>query len=611
MRLGTRTTLAMLIAATLPLAVAGWSAIRLSEDTLEKRTKEAHLTNSTLVAERIADGVRGQLRAVQLAAAAIDFSTLGDEEKLWSMRLIFRQTGWASAVVLLDENGGQAVQPVYLGKVSTDESLSDRPVLQPSDVDQFGTNLPFRSALDVGSALGTPYVAADGSTRLALGVRTAQRQVVGVELHLNELAWLMRDHLGDESGLAFVVDSGGFVIMAADAAASAKRADRSGLELVSQALSSGSSTGYFDHPTLGRSLGAGAIVPDLGWAVIVAEPADHALSASRELTQQTLLWFLLALAAAIGLGIFLSRAILRPVGALHRGVKTLMDGDLKHRVEGAERSDELGALASAFNKMAEEIETWNEELETKVAEKTSALEESQDLLARAQKLAAVGELGAGLAHAINNPLTGILANVQLMMMDEEEDSDNLKSLKSMESGAKQISALVSKLSKMADQGQGFDLAKIDIGEALRGAVEVWRGKLRSAGVKLSVDVPDALPSVAGDSANLQEAFEELIQNAKQAMPEGGELKISAASRDEVLIGIKVEDTGTGMSAEQVLRAFEPFFTTRAKAGAKGMGLSRGQQIVENHKGQVTIASEVGKGTSVSLLLPTFQNRSIR
>jgi signal transduction histidine kinase len=601
----------MLIAATVPLAVAGWSAIRLSENSLEERTKESHLTNATLVADRIADGVRGQLRAVQLAAAAIDFSTLDAEGKLWSMRLVFRQIGWASAVVLLDENGGQAVDPVYLGKVSTDESLSDRPVLLAADVTQFGSNLPFRSAMDVGSALGTPYVAADGSTRLALAVRTPQRQVLGVELHLNTLSWLMRDHLGDESGLAFVVDSGGFVIMSADPAAAAKRANRSGLPLVARALKGGASTGYFDHPVMGQSLGAGAVVPDLGWAVVVAEPAEHALAASRELTRQTLFWFLLALAAAVGLGLLLSRAILRPIGALHRGVKILMDGDLKHRVEGASRPDELGALAGALNQMAKEIQVWNEGLESKVKEKTSQLEESQELLARAQKLAAVGELGAGLAHAVNNPLTVILSNVQLMLMDEEKGSENYASLESVETGAKQIGNLVSKLSKLADQDQGFDLTRIDVGDAVRGALEASRGRLFKSSIDVSVVLPDSLPHIAGDFDELKEALVELLENARLAMPEGGEITVNAAPREDLLIGIKLVDSGCGMSREQVRRAFEPFFTTRAKAGSKGLGLARVHQIVENHKGQVTITSEVGKGTTVSLLLPTLQKRSLR
>lgn len=611
MRLGTRTTLAMLIAAALPLALAGWSAIRLSEDSLEKRTMEAHATKAMLVAERIADGVRGQLRTVQLAAAAIDFSSLSSEDKLWSMRLMFRQISWGSAIVLLNGDGSQAVAPVYLGKESTDPGLSDRPVLVNSDVEQFGANLPFRSALDVGSALGTPYVAADGSTRLALAVRTPQQQVLAVELHLNMLSRLMREHLGEDSGLAFVVDSGGFVILAADEAAAAKRANRSGLALVSKALSARESMGYFEHPTLGRSLGAGAIVPDLGWAVIVAEPAERALAASKRLSQQTILWFLVALAAAIVLGVVLSRAILRPIGALHRGAKRLMDGDLSHRVEGGDRADELGSLATAFNLMASEIETWNNELEFKVAEKTDELKESQELLARAQNLAAVGELGAGLAHAINNPLTGIISQVQLLLMDEKEGSDTYTSLESVELGAKQIAELVAKLSKLADKGQGAHLSKLDLGACVQAALESSRPGLRADSIKISMDIADALPPVAGNGAMLAEALRELLENARLAMHGRGTLSMSVAPREDLLIAIKISDTGCGMSGEQIRRAFEPFFTTRAKAGAKGMGLARVHQIVENHKGQVTITSKVGEGTTVSLLLPTFQTRSIQ
>jgi signal transduction histidine kinase len=124
-------------------------------------------------------------------------------------------------------------------------------------------------------------------------------------------------------------------------------------------------------------------------------------------------------------------------------------------------------------------------------------------------------------------------------------------------------------------------------------------------------LPDSLPHIAGDFDELKEALVELLENARLAMPEGGEITVNAAPREDLLIGIKLVDSGCGMSSEQVRRAFEPFFTTRAKAGAKGMGLARVHQIVENHKGQVTITSEVGKGTTVSLLLPTLQKRSLR
>jgi signal transduction histidine kinase len=601
----------MLVAAALPLALAGWSAIRLSEDSLEQRTMDAHATNAKLVAERIADGVRAQLRTVQLAAAALDFSNLDAEEKLWGMRLMFRQISWASAIVLLNEDGSQAAGPVYLGKVSSDPGLSDRPILNDADIEQFGAGLPFRSALEVGSALGTPYVAADGSTRLGLGVRTPQRQVLAVELHLNVLSRLMGDHLGDDSGLAFVVDSGGFVILAADASAATKRADRSGLPLVSKALAAKESTGYFEHPELGRSLGAGALVPDLGWAVVVAEPAERALASSKKLTQQTMLWFLGALAAAILLGLILSRAILKPIEALNKGAKTIMGGDLGYRVEGIDREDELGSLAKAFNSMATEIETWNEELENKVAEKTSELKESQELLARAQKLAAVGELGAGLAHAINNPLTGIISNVQLMLMDEEEGSENHTSLEAMQLEAKQIGELVGRLIRLADKGQGVHKGKLDLASCVRSAEELSRSQFAAAAIKTSMTITEGLPYVAGDAEEFLEALLELFTNARHAMKDGGKLDVQVSSRDDLLISIKIRDTGCGMSREESLRAFEPFYTSRVKSGAKGMGLARVHQIVENHNGQITIASEVGEGTTVSLLVPTIQSRSIQ
>jgi len=231
-------------------------------------------------------------------------------------------------------------------------------------------------------------------------------------------------------------------------------------------------------------------------------------------------------------------------------------------------------------------------------------------LARAQKLAAVGELGAGLAHSVNNPLTGIVSNVQLMLMDEEEGSENHETLLVVEKHAKQIGALVKELSTLADVNQGQHLQRIDLGQTVKEAVDQAKGLLRAASIEVSFDMEPDLPPIAGDTSSLKEAITNLVDNARLAMSEGGELTVSVESREDLLVGLKIKDTGKGMSNEERKRAFEPFYSSRAKAGAKGMGLARVHQVVENHKGQVTISSVVGEGTTVSVLLPAAQNRSL-
>src|SRR5436853_3855880 len=138
-------------------------------------------------------------------------------------------------------------------------------------------------------------------------------------------------------------------------------------------------------------------------------------------------------------------AMVRPIRALHRGAAALAGGELGHRVEGEDRGDELGDLARGFNAMAAEIERWNRELAQRVEEKTREAREAQDLLLRVQKLAAVGQLGAGVAHEVNNPLAGLLGQAQLLLMREPADSPRRKKLEAIEAQALTITEVMQRL----------------------------------------------------------------------------------------------------------------------------------------------------------------------
>jgi len=610
MRVGTRTTLAMLLVAGVPLAVAGWSATQLATSSLTARASDLHETNARLLADRIADGFRGQLRSVQLAAAAIDLGSLDREEKLWALRLVFRQIPWASAVVLLNEDGSQAAGPVYLSRRASDAELADRPTLTGADVDRFGDHLPFSLGKSVGSAIGPPYVASDHTPRASVAVRTSSGHVLAVELSLVPLVAMMSEHRAGANSRAFVVDSAGKVVLAEDPDAVAEREDRSAWSLVRATLKRSPATGRLDHPALGESLGAGAAVPDLGWAVIVAEPEREALAAARSLVRYMLIWLLAAVVAAIALGVLISRAVVRPIRALGDGALAIEHGDLGHRIAGTKRADELGDLARAFNKMATEVERWNRELEQRVEDKTRELKESHELLTRAQKMAAVGQLGAGVAHEINNPLTTVLGNAQLMMAGAEPGSPEQESLQVIESQAKRIQEIVAQLSKLTADAKGDHVPEVDLRELARRALAQAEEKLASAGIEVVTELAEDVPLVACSPDPLLEALSHLIDNACNAMIPGGTLTVVVEARDGQLVLLRVRDTGSGIPKEYQSRIFEPFYTTRLGQRAKGLGLPRVNQILEAHNGTVTVESEPDAGSTFTLMLPAVLSRSI-
>jgi signal transduction histidine kinase len=599
----------MLIVAGVPLALAGWSSIRLAESALRTRTGDLHRTVARRLASSVGDEVRASVRALKLAAAAFKFDTLTPEERRGVLRLVFRQTHAASAVVLLDAAGKQAAPAVYLGQRATDPALADRPPLLDADVDRLAANIPFSAARQVGAAVGPVYVASDGTPRIVLAAVTPESLVLAVELSLpGLLAGLGTPKLGGR-GRWFVVDRDGRVVLDDVRAAVAGREDRSAWPVLAAARG-GDAAGRFVDPVLGDAVGAAAQDLDLGWTVMVAEPAGDALAGARGLVRRSLEWLLVAVLGAALLGVLSSRAVVKPIKALHDGAAAVQAGDVSHRVAGADRADELGDLARAFNSMAEEVERWRRELEGRVEEKTRELREAQELLLRAQNLAALGQMGAGVAHEINNPLAGVLGMAQIMLAKAPEGSSDRQRLESIEKQALRIRDIVENLRRLAEGGEGISLAPTDVHQAVEAALALDRQGLAAQQITIVREFAPQLPLVAAEAAQLSEAFLQLVTNARRAMSGGGTLTVSTRLVEGKLVYVRFADTGEGIPPELQQRIFEPFFTTKQDWQAKGLGLTLANRLVELHRGRITVESTPGKGAAFTVALPVMQARTL-
>jgi two-component system, NtrC family, sensor kinase len=609
MRLGRRTTVAMLIVAGVPLMLAGWTSIRLSQESLRTRTGDLHRTVAKQMASSVGDTVRASVRALKLAAAAFRFDTLNAEERRGVLRLVFRQTQAASAVVLLDAEGKQAAPAVYLGQRATDPALADRPPLTDADVDRLAANIPFSAARQVGAAVGPIYMASDGTPRIALAALTEEKLVLAVELSLPALlAGIGNPRLGGR-GRYFVVDREGRVVLDEVRAAVTAREDRSRWPVLAAARG-GDAAGRFTDPVLGDAIGAAAQDLDLGWTVMVAEPAADALAGARALLGRALLLLAVALLAAALLGVLSSRAVVKPIKALHAGAAAVQAGDVSHRVAGAGRADELGDLARAFNSMAEEVERWRRELEGRVEEKTRELREAQELLLRAQNLAALGQLGAGVAHEINNPLAGLLGMTQIMLEKAPVGSTERTRLESVEKQALRIHDIVENLRRLAEGGEGITFVATDVHQTVEAALVLDKERLAAEKIAVVREFGAQVPPVAGEAAQLSEAFLQLVTNARRAMSGGGTLTISTRLVEGKLVYVRFADTGEGIPAELQQRIFEPFFTTKKEWQAKGLGLTLANRIVELHRGRITVESTPGKGAAFTVALPVMQQRTL-
>ena len=251
---------------------------------------------------------------------------------------------------------------------------------------------------------------------------------------------------------------------------------------------------------------------------------------------------------------------------------------------------------------------------TEKREAETQLQESREQLFRSQKMEALGQLTGGLAHDFNNLLTAILGASDLALRNLDRPEKLHKMLDGIRSSAQRGASLTGQLLAFA-RAQPLEMRQIDLRAFLSDAATLVRPSLRS-NIDLILEVSDQLWNIESDAGALELALLNFTFNARDAMPEGGKLRISATNellegKPEGLRGehvaLRVSDTGTGMSREIMNRAFEPFFTTKSFGEGTGLGLSQVFGFAKQLGGAVTIDSELGKGSVFTLYLPASRS----
>jgi PAS domain S-box-containing protein len=237
---------------------------------------------------------------------------------------------------------------------------------------------------------------------------------------------------------------------------------------------------------------------------------------------------------------------------------------------------------------------------------------TQELMAQSDKLRAVGELAAGVAHNLNNSLTVIKGRAQLMLMRSKDESTtkNLQVITdAVEDGAKTLRRILEFARRDAPQGY----APVDLGELISSSIEIarpkWQSKTaRENGREIKVQIDSRGPVyVMAELAELREVVLNLIFNAVDAMPDGGTMEVG--SRAELDSGcFWVADSGCGMSPETIARIFEPFYTTKGEKGT-GLGLSASHGIITRHHGEIMVVSEPGEGTRFEVRFPLCEEKA--
>jgi two-component system, NtrC family, sensor kinase len=306
---------------------------------------------------------------------------------------------------------------------------------------------------------------------------------------------------------------------------------------------------------------------------------------------------------------WLGASLARPIKALEEGVRRVANGETSPDI-AVLGHDEIAALGAEFNSMkqrlvsrAEEIRSLNRTLEEKVetrsqelAAKTAELLNTQRELSRAERLASIGLLASGVAHEINNPLAIIRGNAELLLMNEEKSEEAETILR--QSG--RIERIVANLLTFSRGGE-LHLGAVRPAQLLEDILAGISHQIPLDRYRVCCQhaAPEAL--VIGDEDQLRQVFTNLLLNALQVMPDGGDLTIASDSTDQGACRVTITDSGPGISAAALEKLFTPFFTTRR--GGTGLGLAISYAIVRDHGGSISAENVAGRGAAFTVILP--------
>jgi two-component system NtrC family sensor kinase len=585
LRLSVRLILVIGLSTLVPLLVTGVMTSRMA--------REHHVEQARQLYERQADGLSiyastwiGDLaRAVRLATSVWEVEELDAAQLEGLQRVLYLQFESVNAVWTFDVDGKALSEPTR--RTDSQASLSGHQRVDDARLERFRQEVPLTGALEEGLALGRIYRLEPGGPPLvALAVAgPRKRVVVGLEVSLLEVEQQVQNQ-AVPGGAAVLLDRGGDEVLGEVGLVDTELA-RSFLGQVEGVLRYEGA----DGPVLAGF----SSVRGTEWTAVVAVPEAMATRGGDQIASRTRFVYVIALLLVAAMGLVSARQIARPVTTLRRAAERLGSGtyeavDLSAHDPVAELED----LARVFNATSaqlaenqaeiasknEEIQAWNEELQARVEARTAELKQSQDRLVESSRLAAVAQMGAGLAHELNNPVAGILGLAQLMRAKDPEDP----LLHNIEEQARRCARILQSLQRLTEEGAS-EHERLDLAELVAEIEPLVRHGFEVAGVSLELELPEALP-IQGDRARLAQALVQLLRSVRSQQAPGGRLRV----RGQV-------------DGERVRLVLTPQGSTRSGQDdwlASGMGFWIARHVLREHGGHL----ETDASTQV-LVLPVL------
>ena len=300
----------------------------------------------------------------------------------------------------------------------------------------------------------------------------------------------------------------------------------------------------------------------------------------------TTLGMLIAFIISLRLG----NTIIRRIRILKKATEAIAAGNLDYQLSH-DKISSFDILDEAFNDMARSLKDRNDQLQ-----------KMHQQLAKIEKLTALGEMAASVAHEINNPLGGILLFSNIVLEDLPEDSPMRENLQKIIYQTNRCKEIVQGLLDFARTPTG-EMIPLQINEVIRTSLKLIKDQAMFHGITIETRLSENLPEAMGDRSRLEEVFLNLFINAADAMKGRGKLTISTKRRSDHAIRISITDTGEGIDKELLSHIFEPFFTTKAPGQGTGLGLSIAYGIIRKHNGTIDAECKPGKGTTFIITMP--------
>jgi signal transduction histidine kinase len=570
----TRFALLMAAAAVLPLLAYGAVSILSVRSGAQQAVIDGNLNVARRVAEQIELYVTSSVKILNAVSADLQQTGLQRWQQDRILKNFVLDFPEFAELTLLDETG----MPVVSSRLGT-----------PT------TDIPGSDSVNVAGALMSRFTVDDDLLPTAVvAVRLTQGEGGGWllgRLNLEEL-WRMVDRIRvGSNGYALVVTNEGRLLAHGNPDAKSRVARGDNLKdhpLVGKVRNTAISPqgiAWEQYGDVQRMLGVAANVRDLGWTVVVEQPVDEAFAIPLSLQKQLVIAIVVALGAMLLLGYVWGRSFINPILALTRGTRALAAGHLDERV-AVQSADELGQLGDAFNNMADRLVELQEDVRKK------------------ERQAMFGRIAIGLVHDLSHPIQNIGNSCKLIvkMFDDTEYRESFK--RTVERELAQVKRVLDDLRNVA-RPLPLEKFPLDVNKAIAELVESMQTTAETAGLALDTDLVFGPLYIEGDLFALNRVYRNLITNAFQATPPRGRVTVRTLRQNDQAI-IEIADTGTGIPPERLETIFEDFVTTKRRG--LGLGLAISKKVVEQLGGTISVASEVGVGSTFTLRFPLTKAR---